>query len=46
MTGWHNQCNGQELGKTAGDGEGQRGLACCSPCGPKESDRSGQLNNK
>ena len=46
MTGWHHRCNGHELGQTLGDGEGQRGLACCSPCGHKESDRSGQLNNK
>ena len=30
MVGWHHQCNGHELGQTLGDGEGQRGLACCS----------------
>ena len=27
-----------ELGQTSGDGEGQGGLACCSPWGPKEVD--------
>ena len=31
MAGWHLQCNGHELGQTLGDGEGQGGLACCSP---------------
>ena len=33
MPGWHHQCNGHELGKTLGDGEGQGVLACCSPWG-------------
>ena len=28
MIGWHHQCNGPELGKTSGDGEGQGGLEC------------------
>ena len=32
------------LGKL-GDGEGQGGLACCSPWGRKESDTIGRLNN-
>ena len=36
---WH------ELGPTPGDGEGQGGLACCSPWGHKELDITGQLNN-
>ena len=31
MAGWHHQCNGHELEQTSGDGEGQRGLLCCSP---------------
>ena len=26
MAGWHHQGNGQELGQTLGDGEGQGGL--------------------
>ena len=45
MTGRHHQCNGHELGETPGGGEGQGGLACCSPCGLKESDSTGILNN-
>ena len=28
-----------------GDGEGQGGLACCSPRGRKESDMTERLNN-
>ena len=27
-----------ELGQTLGDGDGQRGQACCSPWGHEESD--------
>ena len=34
----HHQCNGHELGQTPGDGEGQVGVACCSPWAHKESD--------
>ena len=30
MIGWHHQFNEHELGQTLGDGEGQRGLVCCS----------------
>ena len=45
MVGWHHQCNEDELGQTLGDGEGQGGLACCSPWDGKESDMTGQLNN-
>ena len=45
MFGWHRQCNGHGLGQTLGDGEGQRGLACFSPWGCKESDTTWQLNN-
>ena len=33
MVGWHHRLNGQELGQTPGDGEGQGGLACGSPWG-------------
>ena len=36
IVGWHRRCNGHELGKTSGDGEGQGG---------KESDMTGRLNN-
>ena len=31
MAGWHHQSNGHELRQILGDGEGQGGLACCSP---------------
>ena len=34
-----------ELGQTPGDGEGQGGLACCSPWGHKESVMTWRLNN-
>ena len=33
------------LSKLWEDGEGQESLACCSPWGHKESDRTEQLNN-
>ena len=48
MAGWHHRCNEYELGQTLGDGEGQGGLACCSPWGHKESDATGRAdsNNK
>ena len=45
MARWHHRCNGHELGQTSGDGEEQRGLACCILWGRKESDTTGQLNN-
>ena len=38
--------NGHELEQTAGDGEGQGSLACCSPWGHKELDTMEQLKNK
>ena len=44
MVGRHYQLNGHEFEKTPGNGEGQGGLACCSPWGHKESDMTGQLN--
>ena len=31
MVGWHHQLNGHKIEQTPGDGEGQEGLACCSP---------------
>ena len=42
MVGWHRRLDGHEL--TAGVGDGQGGLACCSPQGHKESDTTEQLN--
>ena len=45
MAGRHHCCNEHELGQTLGDGEGQGGLACCSPWGHKEVDMTEQLKN-
>ena len=45
MVEWHHWLNGHKLGQTLRDGEGQGGLACCSPQGHKESDTTWQLNN-
>ena len=45
MVGQNHWCDEHELGLMPGDGEGQGGLACCSPWGHKESDMTGQLNN-
>ena len=46
MPGWHHQCNGHELGKTLGDGEGQGGLVCWRVWGHRESDTTRWLNDK
>ena len=43
--GWHHWFNGHEFEQSPGDGEGQGGLACCSPWGLKESDTTERLNN-
>ena len=40
------QFNGHEFEQTRGDTEGQRSLACYSPWGHKESDRTQQVNTK
>ena len=45
MAGWYQRLNAHELGQTAGGGQGQGALACCSPCDCKELDTTGQLNN-
>ena len=45
MVGWHHRLNGHEsIWVTLGVGDGQQGLACCSPWGHKESDMTEQLN--
>ena len=36
MVGWHHRLNGHGSGWTLGVGDGQGGLACCSPWGCKE----------
>ena len=44
MVGWHHQLSGHEFESTPGIGDGQEGLACCSPWGRKELDTTEQLN--
>ena len=44
MVGWHHQLTGDEFEQTPGVGDGQEGLACCSPWGRKESDTTERLN--
>ena len=44
MVEWHHQLNGHEAEQVLGVGDGQGGLACCSPWGHKESDTTEQLN--
>ena len=38
MVGWLHQLNGHEFEQALGVGDGQGGLACCSPWTHKESD--------
>ena len=42
----HHQLNEHELEQTLGDSEGQLNLACCSPLGCKELDRTEELKKK
>ena len=44
MVEWHHQLNGHEFGWNPGVGDGQGGLACCSPWGSQEWDLTEQLN--
>ena len=44
MVGWHHRLNGREFEWTLGVGDGQGGLACCSPWGHKELDTTEWLN--
>ena len=44
MVGWHHRLNRHGFEWTAGVGDGQGGLACCSPWGHKELDMTEQLN--
>ena len=44
MAEWHHWLNGCESVWTPGVGDGQRGLACCSSWGRKESDTTERLN--
>ena len=43
LVGWHHQLDGHEFELSLGVGDGQGGLACCSPWGCKESDTTEQL---
>ena len=44
MVGWHHRLDGHEFEQALGVGDGQGGLACCSPWGRKELDRTEWLN--
>ena len=44
MVGWHHQLDGHEFEQALEVGDGQEGLACCSPWGRKESDTIERLN--
>ena len=43
--GWQHRFSEHEFGWPPGDGEGQRGLVCCSLRGCKESDTTYRLDN-
>ena len=45
MVGQHHRPNGHGSEQAPGDDEGQGSLACCSPCGHKESDMT-ETDNK
>ena len=44
MVGWHPKLDGHECEQVLGVGDGQGSLACYSPWGRKELDRTEQLN--
>ena len=44
IVGWHHRLYGHEFEQAPGVGNGQRGLACCSPWSCKESDTTEQLH--
>ena len=46
MVGWHHRLHGHEFGQAPGDGDGQGGLACCSPAEVAEPDTTERLNNR
>ena len=45
MVGWHHRLDGHEFERALLVGEGQGGLACCSPWSHKELDTTEGLNN-
>ena len=44
MVGWHHQLDGHEFEHALGVGDGQGGLACCSPWGRKELNTTERLD--
>ena len=44
MVGWHHRFNRHGFEQAPGVGDGQGGLACCSPWGGKELDTTERLN--
>ena len=44
MVGWHHWLDGHGFEQAPGVGDGQGGLACCSPWGCKELDTTERLN--
>ena len=44
MVGWHHRLDGHEFEQVPGVGDGQGGLASCSPWDRKESDTTERLN--
>ena len=46
MVGWRHWLDGLEFEQALGVGDGQGGLACCSPWGCKQSNMTERLNSK
>ena len=44
IVGWYHRLNRHEFEQAPGDGDGQGGLACCSPWSHKESDTTERLD--
>ena len=44
MVGWYHRLDRHEFEQAPGVEHEQGGLACCSPCGRKESDTTEQQN--
>ena len=44
MVGWHHRLDGHEFEQAPGVGDGQGGLACCSPWGHKEMGKTDWLH--
>ena len=44
MVGWYHRLGGHEFERALGIGDGRGSLACCSPWGRKELDKTEGLN--